>query len=178
MNNPKIEAFNLFRENKSRQLGRLLTKSHRFFRELAGDFLRSKGYVNFRVGHMVALVHIDLQGSSINTLANLAGVTKQAMSKLVKELQDEGYVTTEKAANDARTVIVKLSDKGVDCVLDWKECSIVIENKIEGIIGLEKLEQLRNILSSLADYYENNHDSPSMDTNYLNVNLVEGKVTC
>ncbi|PWK29285.1 DNA-binding MarR family transcriptional regulator [Arcicella aurantiaca] len=174
MTNHKLEQLNIFKENKHRQLGRLLTKSHRFFRELAGEFLRSKGYVNFRVGHMVALIHIDLQGSSINTLANLAGVTKQAMSKLVKELQDEGYITTEKDPNDARTVLVKLSDKGVDCILDWKECSIVIENRINEIIGTEKLEQLREILSLLSDNYEKNPCIGS-DSSYLNLNLVEGK---
>ncbi len=177
MSNLKIEELNSFKQTKNRQLGRLLTKSHRFIREIAGEFLRSRGYVNFRVGHMVALIHIDLEGSSINTLAQLADVTKQAMSKLVKELQDEGYVTTEKHPSDARIMVVKLSEKGVDCMLDWKECSAIIETKIMGIIGKEKLEQLKDILFSLANYYENNHEI-SLDTNYLNDNLVQGITTC
>lgn len=177
MSNPKIEEINNFKQNKNRQLGRLLTKSHRFTREIAGEFLRSKGYVNFRVGHMVALIHIDLEGSSINTLAQLAGVTKQAMSKLVKELQDEGYVTTEKHSTDARVMVVKLSEKGVDCMLDWKECSGLIEAKFMTIIGKEKLEQLKDILFSLTNYYENNHEL-DLDNNYLNDNLVQMKTTC
>ncbi|MES2517644.1 MAG: MarR family winged helix-turn-helix transcriptional regulator [Bacteroidota bacterium] len=177
MSNLKIEELNSFKQGKDRQLGRLLTKSHRFIRAIAGEFLRSKGYVNFRVGHMVALIHIDLQGSSINTLAHLAGVTKQAMSKLVKELQDEGYVTTEKHQNDARIMVVKLSEKGVDCMLDWKECSAMIEEKIMGIIDRDKLEQLKDILFSLANYYENNLEL-GMDSTYLNTNLVDGKTTC
>lgn len=177
MSNLKIEELNSFKQSKKRQLGGLLAKTHRFIREIAGEFLRSRGYVNFRVGHMVALIHIDLEGSSINTLAHLAGVTKQAMSKLVKELQDEGYVTTEKHPSDARIMVVKLSDKGVDCMLDWKECSAMIETKIMGIIDKEKLEQLKDILLSLTNYYENNHDL-GLDTNYLNINLAQTNTTC
>ncbi|MEA5459953.1 MarR family winged helix-turn-helix transcriptional regulator [Arcicella sp. LKC2W] len=177
MSNLKIEEIDSFKQGKKRHLGGLLSKSHRLIREIAGEFLRSKGYVNFRVGHMVALIHIDFQGSNINTLAQLAGVTKQAMSKLVKELQDEGYVTTEKHSSDARIMVVKLSEKGVDCMLDWKECSEMIEAKIMEIIGKEKLEQLKDILFSLTNYYEN-HNELGSDTSYLKINLVEGKIKC
>ncbi|MEA5257550.1 MarR family transcriptional regulator [Arcicella aquatica] len=168
----KLLELNEFKEAKNRHLGRLISKSQRIVRALASEFLQAKGYTNFRVGHMVALIHIDLEGSNINNLAHLAGVTKQAMSKLVKELQDEGFVTIEKHPSDARTLIVKLSDRGINTMLHWKECTINIENKFSEIIGTEKVEQLKDILSVIVNNYENNLLSTA-DKNMMKMNLAD-----
>lgn len=166
----KLEELHEFKQDKDRQIGRLIAKSHRLVREIASEFLRAKGYINFRVGHMVALIHIDLEGSNINHLASLAGVTKQAMSKLVKELQDEGFVSIEKHPNDARTLIVKLSDKGINTMLHWKECTAHIDSKFSEIIGSEKVEQLKNILSIIVTNYESNL-LPMADKKLMKMNL-------
>lgn len=168
--NDKLTELYQFKQEKDRHIGRLVSKTQRFVREIASDFLQAKGYTNFRVGHMVALIHTDLEGSNINNLAHLAGVTKQAMSKLVKELQDEGFVTIEKHPNDARTLIVKLSEKGVDTMLDWKECTQKIEMTFTDVIGQEKLEQLIDILSKITSYYETNNNCFN-DKSVLNLNL-------
>lgn len=169
--NDKLTELYQFKQEKDRHIGRLVSKTQRFVREIASDLLQAKGYTNFRVGHMVALIHIDLEGSNINNLAHLAGVTKQAMSKLVKELQDEGFVTIEKHPNDARTLIVKLSEKGIDTMLDWKECTQKIEMTFTEAIGQEQLEQLIDLLSKITSYYENNAACMS-DKAVLNLNLV------
>ncbi|MEA5404233.1 MarR family transcriptional regulator [Arcicella sp. DC2W] len=173
MNEDKLSELYLFKQDKDRHIGRLIAKSHRLVREIASEFLRAKGYTNFRVGHMVALIHIDLEGSNINNLASLAGVTKQAMSKLVKELQDEGFVSIEKHPNDARTLIVKLSDKGISTMLHWKECTANIESKFAEVIGLEKVEQLKNILSDVVSNYDSNNSLFMSDKSLLNQNLAD-----
>ncbi len=138
-----------FRARKNRLLGRLLNKTYRFMSELSIKFLTQKGYGHFRLGHIVALIHIDIEGVNINSMAQKAGMTKQGMSKLVKELMDEGYVFTEKDPNDARAIIVKLTDLGIKCILDWKECTEYVDSSFQEIIGLEKLDTLKDILSEL-----------------------------
>ena len=89
MKDELLEEIVAFKANKERLLGRLLNRSYRYMSDLAGDYLKGIGYENFRVGHIVALVHIELNGTSINKLAIAAGMTKQGMSKLIKELQTE-----------------------------------------------------------------------------------------
>jgi DNA-binding MarR family transcriptional regulator len=175
--NEKLAELEEFKKNKERLIGRLLTKSYRLMRVIASEFLAHKGYTNFKVGHMVALIHIDLEGSNINTIANNACVTKQAMSKQIKELQDDGFVTTQKHPKDARTVIVKLTDKGIDAMMNWKECTAFIDSKFNTIIGAEKLEQVKDILSILARHYEKNvEESEAMsEKNILQMNLVDSK---
>lgn len=155
MESDKIVEIKTFKEGKKRLLGRLLNRSYRFMSEVASEFLRGKEYTDFRVGHIMALVHIDIEGVTVNTLALRAGITKQGMSKVIKELSDSGYVIVEKHPSDARSVIVKLTERGYDALLEWKRCTEFIDNKFTEVLGTERLEQLKDILGVLVDYYEN-----------------------
>jgi hypothetical protein len=150
----KIEQVQLLKISGRKPLGKLLNKTYRFMGEISGIFLRERGYQSLKVWHLVALMHIDTEGSNVNTLAQKAGMTKQGMSKLIKELLDNGYVSTEKDAND----------KGLDCLLDWKDCVAHVEATFSGIIGRDKLELLKEILVPLVVYYEEN----GLDTNLTN----------
>lgn len=159
METDKILEIRKFKDNKNRLLGRLLNKSYRYMSEVATDFLREKGYTDFRVGHIVALVHIEFEGDTVNTLALRAGITKQGMSKIVKELVDGGYVISEKHPSDARSVMVKLTDRGYDALTHWKACTEHIDKKFTEILGSERLEQVKDILGTLVDYYEKQEDA-------------------
>lgn len=158
MNSEKKFEIQKFKENKSRLLGRLLNKSYRFMSEIATDFLREKGYTDIRVGHIVALVHIEFEGDTVNTLALRAGITKQGMSKIVKELVEGGYVISEKHPSDARSVMVKLTDRGYEALTLWKACTEHVDKKFTEILGSERLEQVKDILEVLVNYYDNNVD--------------------
>jgi DNA-binding MarR family transcriptional regulator len=163
MNLDKIAEIVAFKENKSRLLGRLLNKSYRFMSEVAIDYLKEKGYTDFRVGHIVALVHIEFEGDTVNTLAFRAGITKQGMSKIVKELVEGEYVISERHPSDARSVMVKLTDRGYEALTHWKACTEHIDKKFTEILGSERLEQIKDILGVLVDYYENNVDTQIED---------------
>lgn len=154
MNEDIFNEVVFFRATKGRLFGKLLSKSYRFMSEIASEYLEGIGYKNFRIGHAVALLHIDLEGTNINNLSNRACITKQAMSKLIKELQNEGYVTVEKDHADARALIVKHSPKGIQAMVDWKRCMEYVNEKFKEILGGEKLETLREILYELVDHYE------------------------
>lgn len=170
MESDKIVKIKEFRENRNRILGRLLKRSFRFMSEVASEFLRGKEYTNFRVGHIMALVHIDIEGVTVNTLAIKAGITKQGMSKVIKELSDGGYVSVEKHPSDARSIMVKLTERGYDALLEWKRCTEYIDDKFTAIIGPERLEQLKDILGDLVDYYETNVE-PTTELGFDTLNM-------
>jgi DNA-binding MarR family transcriptional regulator len=159
MESDKIVEIKAFKDGKNRLLGRLLNKSYRYLSEVASDFLKEKGFTDFRVGHIVALVHIEFEGDTVNTLALRAGITKQGMSKIVQELVDGGYVKSEKHPTDARSVIIKLTEKGYEALTHWKACTEHIDRKFTEILGLERLEQVKDILEVLVNYYEKQEDA-------------------
>lgn len=154
MNSTLKEQVLGFKAQKDRMMGRLLSKSFRFLSELAGDYLREKGYESFRIGHLISLMHIDLEGSTINELAARAGITKQAVSKIVKELQEAGYVETVKHPGDARSVVVYISEKGGQFMVDWWECVRRIDGAFSEILGTERLDLLKDLLFELVNHYE------------------------
>ncbi|WP_337043417.1 MarR family winged helix-turn-helix transcriptional regulator [Emticicia sp. 17c] len=154
MNEDILSEVAVFKATKGRLFGKLLSKTYRFMSEIASEYLEGIGYKNFRIGHAVALLHIDLEGTNINNLSSRACVTKQAMSKLIKELQTEGYVTVEKDHTDARALIVRHSPKGIQALVDWKRCMEYVNEKFKEILGTNKLEMLRDILYELVDHYE------------------------
>ena len=175
MNEELLQEIAAFKANKERLLGRLLNRSYRYMSDLAGDFLKGIGYEDFRIGHIVALVHIELEGTSINKLAAGAGMTKQGMSKLIKELQTGGFVNVAKDQTDARALIVKHTEKGFEALLNWKVCTQHINQKFTEILGETKLELLKDIMVELVDDYEhnylpnarNNNTDAMMQTNWL-----------
>jgi DNA-binding MarR family transcriptional regulator len=157
MDDRLLQEFTAFKANKERLLGRLLNRTYRYMSDLAGDFVKGLGYENFRIGHIVALVNIEIEGTSINKLATEARMTKQGMSKLVKELQAEGFVMVEKDKTDARALIVKHTEKGIQAIMDWKLCTKHINTKFGEILGDEKLEQFKDIMVDLVYDYEHNY---------------------
>ncbi|MFT4033078.1 MAG: helix-turn-helix domain-containing protein [Siphonobacter sp.] len=148
-----------FKSHRNRIMGRLLSRAFRLVVDISSEHLVAAGYESYRLGHMILMVHIELDGSTINELAARVGITKQAVSKIVKELQEQGYVETEKHPDDARSVLVKITNKGARFTLEWKQCTKIIDEKFQTILGSERLEQLKDILVDLADYQENRGQS-------------------
>ncbi|AFK03641.1 regulatory protein MarR [Emticicia oligotrophica DSM 17448] len=149
--------------NKTRLLGKLLNRTYRYMSDLASDYLKGTDFTGFRVGHIVALVQIDLSGTNINSLAAAAGMTKQGMSKIVKELQEDGYVNVEKDPTDARALVVKYTEKGLHAMLEWRNCTNFINQKFGETLGKEKLETLKDLLGELVQEYENNYCNSSKE---------------
>lgn len=161
MNEELLAEVAKMKANKERLMGKLLNRTYRYMSDLAGDYLKGIGYENFRVGHIVALVNIEVEGTSINSLAANAGMTKQGMSKLIKELQEQEFVMVEKDPSDARALIVKYTEKGLQAMNDWRNCTDYINQKFGEVLGENKLEILKDLLGELVHEYENNYANSS-----------------
>ena len=59
------------------------------------------------------LLLVDVAGARPSTLAQRAGITKQAVSQLVRELEARDYVERVRDPTDTRAKIVRLTENGV-----------------------------------------------------------------
>ncbi|OGB21744.1 MAG: transcriptional regulator [Burkholderiales bacterium RIFCSPLOWO2_02_FULL_57_36] len=115
----KSPAFDLSPVKKSgmRELHPLdgaLLLMHFAFRGLvvkADLFLESQGLS--RVHHRILYAIVRTEGLSIGGLQDLLGVSKQALHKPLKHLQEEGYVIAERDVVQHRTKLLHLTPKGV-----------------------------------------------------------------
>ena len=101
--------------------------------------------------------NVDFEGTNIVTLANRAGVTKQAMSKLVKVVHTEGYVNVKTDQRDSRVVIVSFSEKGIDFLRDMRREIQLTKAHLNdcGIINQEESIMMISGLQKLLSYLEN-----------------------
>src|SRR5215467_10332259 len=56
---------------------------------------------------------LDAEGARPTVLAQRAGITKQAISQLVRELESRGYVEQVADPDDTRAKIIRLTSQGV-----------------------------------------------------------------
>lgn len=132
-------------------LARLLLRAARDFSALAGNKLRVRGHTNLRMGHATLLANLDPEGSRITTLAERAGMTKQGMSQLVKELENIGYLERSTDPLDRRAVLVRPTLTGQQLLQDVQEVVSEIENEYTLVLGEEKIKSLRAVLLELNE---------------------------
>lgn len=116
------------------------------------ESLQQKGYVDFKMGDMVLIANIAPEGIINNELAKKAHITKQAMSKVVKNLEAAGYIVTRKHENDNRATVIFLSDKGKELVVAATESVLEIERYYAGLVGEADLNTAKGTLIRLVDF--------------------------
>ena len=85
------------------------------FRRLIDDLhaeLAGAGFPEARPSHGFALQAIGPEAISISDLSRRLGVTKQAASKTVRQLEEIGYVTRTPDPRDARATLIARSPRG------------------------------------------------------------------
>ena len=112
--------------------------------------LQQKGYNNFKLGDLVLIVNIDPQGIINNELARKARITKQAMSKVVKNLEAGGIIHTSKHLSDARAAVISLTDEGKKLIISAAESFQEIQQEYTVIVGQQDADALQQILRKLV----------------------------
>jgi len=112
--------------------------------------LQQRGYADFKMGDMVFIANIAPEGIINNELAKKAHITKQAMSKVVKNLEAAGYIITRKHESDNRATVIFLSDKGKELVIAATESVLEIEQYYSSLIGATDMETTRDVLQRLT----------------------------
>lgn len=112
--------------------------------------LQHKGYKNFKLGDLVLIVNIEPQGIINNELAKKARITKQAMSKVVRNLEAAGYIRICKHTSDNRASLISLTDEGKKLLICASESFEEIQQEYTGMIGEEDTMALKQILRKLV----------------------------
>lgn len=132
--------------------GKILTLLKKQFEQWAIDRLQSRGYKDFKMAYFPVIMNIDVEGTNNNDLARRARVTKQAMSKVVKELKRMGYVTTKTDPRDKRSAIFTLTEKGKKFVASTRVCVKELMDEYRGMMKKGEFDDLLEKLLVIIDY--------------------------
>ncbi|WP_420595909.1 MarR family winged helix-turn-helix transcriptional regulator [Deinococcus sp.] len=132
-------------------MGRLLQRAARAFNVLALEKLHQHGHTALSLAHTNLLPHLDTGGTRIVTLAERAGMTKQAAGQLVAELEKHGYVERRPDPDDGRALRVQFTPAGWQYLLDAQEVKRAIEAEYRALLGEAAWKQLNDALHRLSD---------------------------
>src|SRR5919108_5838781 len=83
--------------------------------------LHSAGFKGLRFSHGFLVQHLVAGERSVGELAELMGITQQAVSKTVGELETLGYLERRARAADARVRLVTLTRRGREAIETARE---------------------------------------------------------
>jgi DNA-binding MarR family transcriptional regulator len=134
--------------------GKILAHLKKQFDKWAVERLALKGYKGFKMTYMPVILNIDLSGTSNNDLALRAKVTKQAMSKVIKELQKSGYISSKTDPSDKRSTIFKLTQKGEGLIKCAQESVGELMNEFRKVIGKKNYDGLLVQLIKIIEHMD------------------------
>ena len=93
---------------------------------------------------------LETAGARPSALAERAGITKQAMSQLTRELEERGYVEQVADPTDTRAKLVRLTKRGVALRNACAKVRVELEAIAAGTLGRARLTQLRRDLLKIG----------------------------
>jgi DNA-binding MarR family transcriptional regulator len=100
-------------------IARLLLRAVRAVQATYIERLQQRGHPGLRTGHIPVFAGLNPDtdpdsptGTRITDLANRAGMTRQMMGRLVRELESLGYLATAAHPDDLRAVVVTMTERG------------------------------------------------------------------
>ena len=96
------------------------------------------------------LPFIDLEGTRSTELARRMGVSKQAVGKVIKELEELGFLTRSVDSADGRAFLVSFTETGIDYLLEMHAAINQIEKEYEAMVGAKQMDAVRAALGAIA----------------------------
>jgi len=135
----------------SDELGRLLLRTVRAVNEQIIGRLVALGHPDIRGPHTAVFANLDTGGTRAVVLAQRAGMTRQSMSNLIRELENSGYVDVQPDPEDGRAALVRLTPRGEQFCLDAANVINEVEAEWAERLDDPHLNHLRRSLHTLID---------------------------
>ncbi len=129
--------------------GQLLGYGYRRFEDHTAELIRARGHGNYRVVHSSVLRNLDRAGTRTTELARRAGITKQAMGQMVKELVEFGYLELAADPSDKRAKLVVYTPMGNRLAADALDAVAAVQDEFKKSLGKGGLKELRRLLEKL-----------------------------
>jgi DNA-binding MarR family transcriptional regulator len=148
-NAPDFDPTPLKQEGES-SFARQMLAIYRAFNALAQKKYQEKGYRGLTPVHTSLVANTDLEGTRIVTIAERMGTTKQFTGRIVQELEQRGYLSTQPDPGDRRATLVKINAKGWQFLADACEARREIEETFKAALGEELMSAFVRAIDALS----------------------------
>lgn len=141
-------------EGGSAPLAPLLRLAWQHSRRRIYEGLREAGYKDLGLADLAVFQYPTPDGTRPTSLADRALMTKQAVNRIIRHLEDSGYLRLEPTASDRRARVVRLTARGQRVLATIRELHAEIEAEWAKRLGPARLAALRRTMTDLIDGFE------------------------
>ena len=113
-----------------------------------------RGFPEVRQTHNAVFATLGSEGSRVSDMAARAGITKQSVAAIVRELEEAGLVTVGPDPTDGRAKLVTYTERGWECVKGGAGYLRELEETLADLLGRDRLDYLRGMLDEVAVHFE------------------------
>lgn len=146
--NPDLEA------KRAGNLRQRLLRASRTVNAAIVRGLQERGFGQLRAAHTALLSNLDMNGARLTTVAERAGMTKQAMGRLADELIGLGYIARSPDPSDRRAVRLNFTESGLDLMQQSFAVMAGIETRCRRRIGKHEYAAMLDGLSKIDEVLE------------------------
>lgn len=133
----------------------------RAHRELRADMLREahrRGHPHIKPAHNDVFATLPLEGARASDMAARAGITRQSMGEIIRELVDLDLLEMRPDPTDGRAKIVTFSARGLEFTRGGMQHIIDLEQRFAEEFGAEDYETARRVLEGIVDLLHESAD--------------------
>lgn len=107
-----------------------------------------------KISYMPVICNISIDGSTAADISQKSMIVKQAMSRTLKELQNNGMITSTVNISDRRSESLKLTPQGKRLVLEVNIEAHKLSDIYKEIVGEKNFEIAVTVLNQIIIYHE------------------------
>lgn len=130
----------------SNNISRLLFELARDFERRTLQKCHERGHDKIRQSHYSLFSNLGYEAVRLTELAKRARITQQAMGKLVKEMEQIGYVKRRVDDTDKRAKIIEATELGKTLVVDSIEIIDEVIAEYTESLGVDGMRELEDVL--------------------------------
>jgi DNA-binding MarR family transcriptional regulator len=137
--------------NRPPMIGAMLRRPWQTIRIRIHQELAAAGFDDIHPAHLALLQYPGPAGARPSDLAERAQMSKQAVNRLIGNLEDSGYLRRMPDPSDGRARTVVLTDRGDRLLASIREIGMGIERECEAHLGQERLNEIKEAVSELSE---------------------------
>jgi len=136
---------------RTTHIGRLLLELSHDFTAEANARIAKKGFDFVRAAHIAVVAQIDEDGTELGRVVERVGTSKQAVNKIIRQLEGLDVIRLEVSERDSRVRIVRFTPAGRKFLRVAVEAVRATEEMYEAELGATAFAALKKHLLRLAE---------------------------
>ncbi len=116
--------------------------------------LAAEGFHDARLTHRAVFTGLVAGDRTVTQLAGRLGISSQAVSKTVSELERSGYLRKVRDGADARARLLEITERGLELVAATGRVRNAVNRDTARWLGARDVTELTRLLLALAELYQ------------------------